>query len=385
MIRLLKSIWPASNNQSQRIVRAYVASGSGGHIHPIITRAHTWRAENPLHEVIIFCTNNTIDAAIIKKHALNIVIIKLRLTKPPRLRHWWRFPVFFSYIFTAFLQSIYYLWHYKPDVIESTGGFVTIPLFFAARFLRIKRILYQLDVVPGKAIIFLSSWVTKLYVVFKESYDEWLGRGFDHARCELASYPLRFSSHQSFDRLKTIERINIIKKDNQDLFTNDRPTIFIIGGSQGSLFLNQLFCAWLMENKSRYSSLQIIHQTVHEEVDQLVQFYKELKLPAFVFSYYEELAPIYTLADIVITRAGAGTLFELEFFKKNAIIIPLRAHTTTHQVNNAHAMVNRNIERFKLIDATLCDQALPLFTQYMNESLLSNTQVTSYLEQRDYL
>jgi len=71
--------------------------------------------------------------------------------------------------------------------------------------------------------------------------------------------------------------------------------------------------------------------------------------PAVLFSYDENIQNFYLLSDLVICRAGAGTLFELEFFQKRSIVVPLVADSTGHQVKNAQAMASEYPELFKLV------------------------------------
>ena len=84
------------------------------------------------------------------------------------------------------------------------------------------------------------------------------------------------------------------------------------------------------------------------------------------------------MADVVISRAGAGTLFELEFFQKRSIIIPIY-QASNHQVHNAYAISKRNPGLFTILDQTSID--LNIFTQIVNNHLFSNTmkQRQSYL------
>jgi UDP-N-acetylglucosamine--N-acetylmuramyl-(pentapeptide) pyrophosphoryl-undecaprenol N-acetylglucosamine transferase len=84
--------------------------------------------------------------------------------------------------------------------------------------------------------------------------------------------------------------------------------------------------------------MQFIHQTGSTDETDWKQLYTSKNITAHVFSYNPELALLYTAADIIICRAGAGTLFEINFFNKKCIIIPLKTATTDHQVHNAIAM-----------------------------------------------
>ena len=78
-------------------------------------------------------------------------------------------------------------------------------------------------------------------------------------------------------------------------------------------------------------------------------FYERHHIPAVVFAYNEQLQNFYNLADLIICRAGAGTLFEAEFFKKRCIIIPLQTDLNDHQLQNAQAMAQMYPDRFSVV------------------------------------
>ena len=72
--------------------------------------------------------------------------------------------------------------------------------------------------------------------------------------------------------------------------------------------------------------------------ENLQNFYKTIGINGTVFAYEQNLAPYYQIADLIICRSGAGTLFETLFFKKTCITIPLETTTTDHQLDNAYAL-----------------------------------------------
>lgn len=95
--------------------------------------------------------------------------------------------------------------------------------------------------------------------------------------------------------------------------------------------------------------IQIIHQTGSSDATDWQNVYAEKNISAYVFSYMPHLEQIYSAADLIICRAGAGTLFEVKFFNKPCIVIPLETNTTTHQVDNARAIVKDHPDLFHLI------------------------------------
>ena len=140
------------------------------------------------------------------------------------------------------------------------------------------------------------------------------------------------------------------------LFTHERKTLFLLGGSQGSLLLNNLLKIFITTNQQVSNSIQIIHQTGSYDTTNWKKFYASAGIPAITFSYSHQIKDFYLLSDLVICRAGAGTLFELLFFKKHSIIIPLVAKTTDHQVENARAMAAEHPDLFTIIEQKQVEQ-----------------------------
>jgi UDP-N-acetylglucosamine--N-acetylmuramyl-(pentapeptide) pyrophosphoryl-undecaprenol N-acetylglucosamine transferase len=166
-------------------------------------------------------------------------------------------------------------------------------------------------------------------------------------KCLIFKYPVRFDN--SVFQISKSEIIDKINAKSEIPFSLNRKTIFLLGGSQGSKLLNQALKSFLENNRNIHDKIQIIHQIGNDISFDWKTFYKELSEPAVLFSYDENIQNFYLLADLVICRAGAGTLFELEFFKTHSIVVPLVASSTDHQVKNAQAMAEEHPELFKII------------------------------------
>lgn len=236
--------------------------------------------------------------------------VPLALTLKPLWKAPWRF-------IKGLIQSFYYLLKYKPTLIITTGGITAIPVCIAGFCLRIPIDLYELNATPGKAIIFLAPLATNLYVCFKEAQNH-LKKGI------LTHYPLRFEAQYI---PKSIPH-----------FSSTRKTILILGGSQGSQSLNRLWKQTIESYPSSITStIQVIHQYGNDTYPWDV-FYTSHGIPAISFTFVQDIAAWYSLADLVICRAGAGSLFETLHFKKQCIVIPLEIHSTSHQLNNALAI-----------------------------------------------
>ncbi|MBD3273513.1 hypothetical protein GF385_04160 [Candidatus Dependentiae bacterium] len=316
-----------------------VASGSGGHILPALVLAKKWKKKNH-GKVIFFTGKKKLDQNLLKNEKIIDKRINLSLNKFPGKKIW-LYPIFSMQFGLCFIKSFFYSYKYKPNKTITTGGYLSIPVCFATKIFKSFIEIYELNVIPGKAIKFISFLANKIAIVFEES-KKYFNKYSD--KLVLTKYPLRYSKRDKiFDKNKLINKIN---KEYNVIFDFNKKTIFLLGGSQGSLFLNNYLKNWLNENKNILNQIQIIHQTGSNDKTDWKTFYKKLNIQAIVFSYKQDLKDFYLLADQVLTRAGAGTLFELEFFEKKSIIFPLIAKTTNHQKDNAKIMLKRNSKIF---------------------------------------
>jgi len=142
-----------------------------------------------------------------------------------------------------------------------------------------------------------------------------------------------------------------------------------MGGSQGSFFINSLFKDWLEKEENRHSKIQVIHQTGNRDDRNWHSFYREMGIPSFIFSFYDNLKIFYSVADLVICRAGAGTLFELEFFKKLSLVLPLKTKQTSHQIFNAQEMAAKNPDLFVVQNQSLKQEDLAVFSKNIENML----------------
>lgn len=345
-----------------------VAAGSGGHILPALTLARRWLENNPQGRVIFWGSSNLLDQRIILKNDFLSEVITLNIGKFS-FGKFWRVPVLCVQVIFIFLRSFFRAIKDRPEKIISTGGLLSIPVCIGCKLAFIPVEIYELNLEPGKAVKFLMPFTSKIFVVFQKtkSLCKIAGLNFEN-KCELTNYPVRFNQNVfNINKSEIVENIN--KKFRQE-FSIDRKTIFLLGGSQGSQLLNQALKKILEQNSKLYSEIQVIHQTGDNISESWISFYKDLKIPAVVFDYDENIQNFYLLSDLIICRAGAGTLFEIEFFRKKCLVIPLVAASTSHQVYNAQAMAEQYPDLFKIMsqDELVPDKFNDAVSQGLNVS-----------------
>lgn len=327
-------------NKKDKVI-AFVAGNSGGHIVPCATIAQNYK--NNGFTTIFFSANTNLD-----KHILGIYncldqVYNLDLDNIPK-KKLYKLPKFIYQLFSTFFKSFKILRKNRPEALISSGGYIALPVCLAAKILKIPIDFYELNVTPGKAIQFLSPLARKNYICFSKTADYL-------KNTEITKYPIRFKEEDKLDISLAHKKIGL---------DPNKKTILILGGSQGSNFINKLILDWL-NNYSKLDShnkinlknnlgskIQIIHQAGNHDINFLIQEYSNLNISAQVFAYNPDIYLSYSAADFIIARAGSGTLFEISFFSKKALLIPLETQKDRHQVYNAQAIIAQYPEQFKM-------------------------------------
>lgn len=315
---------------------AFVAGRSGGHIIPALTLAQQIKESNEDTEILFFTTAHPLDQAIIKKQGTVVnKHVALKLGNVPFFNIF-KILLFIINFARAFFRAFSWLREYKPAKVIGMGGYICVPVCLAARMLAIPIHLYDLDAKPGKATQFLAKYAEKIHICFEQA-KEYLPA----QKCEIAPYPIRFAiSAKNLSQEAALAHLKL---------TPNKKTIFINGGSQGSLFVNTCIREWLELNPHLHSLIQIIHQTGSMDTFDWKMYYFDQEIPALVFTYKEDLAPCYAAADAIISRAGAGSLFEALFFETPCVAIPLETTATSHQKDNARALSYQHPNLFTML------------------------------------
>lgn len=325
---------------------AFVAGKSGGHILPCLHLIPHY-ASAQTSEIIFFSTKLTLDAALIAADKRVTHHVPLALSALPNAL--WRTPLFVYQLLSSLIISMSTFIHQRPTVVVTSGGIVAIPVACAALLLRIPIHLYILDVKPGKALNFLLPLAHTVFYCFKITSSYVSKKRLFHT-----SYPSKYTTQdlqQSPEVARAILGLQTHKK-----------TITILGGSQGSLFINNAIVEWVKHRGNR-PSLQIIHQTGNYDNREWHTIYPQHQIAACVFDFRTNLANIYAAADVIVCRAGAGTLFEALAFGKKCIIIPLETNHNKHQVDNAYALQDEYPSQCVVIrQATISNDPEAFFT-----------------------
>ncbi len=205
----------------------------------------------------------------------------------------------------------------KPDVIFSKGGFVSVPVVLAGKKCKVPVIIHESDMTPGLANKIAIPSATKVCCNFPETL-EYLPK----EKAVLSGSPIR-QELLSGNKIAAMDLCG---------FSADKPIILVIGGSLGSVAVNNAVRAALPE---LLKSFQIVHLCGKGKVDESLNNTTGYRQ----FEYIkEELRDIFAMTDIVISRAGANAICELLALRKPNLLIPLSANASRgDQILNARS------------------------------------------------
>ncbi len=214
-------------------------------------------------------------------------------------------------IVAGFFQSIVLLRRLRPDVVISAGGFVAVPVIWAAGLLRLRVHIHQQDIRPGLANRLCLPFATSVSVAFERSLE-------DYAKYEPSwtGNPVRKTM---FDGDAQVARHAFGLEEGT-------PTLLVLGGGTGAVSLNSL----VLEAAAGVTEFaQILHVTGKGKGEEGTSSIPRYHAVEFLTGAMKHA---YAVADLVVTRAGMGTLTELAALGKPTIIIPM---PNSHQEENA--------------------------------------------------
>ncbi|HNZ84099.1 MAG TPA: UDP-N-acetylglucosamine--N-acetylmuramyl-(pentapeptide) pyrophosphoryl-undecaprenol N-acetylglucosamine transferase [Candidatus Pacearchaeota archaeon] len=320
----------------------FTGGGSGGHIIPIIAVARELKKivpntrftdkkgrikEKTLRMYYIGPRDKFYDKEL-KKEGIKVYSIfsgKIRRYLNP-ISIFQNFFDLFFFIPLGLIQSFFLLLFIRPRCVFSKGGYGSFPVVFNSWIFRRKIFLHESDVVSGMTNKILSKFCQTVFTAFKETQD----RGEFANKGVFIGNPVRYS---------------IIRKDKISGcqyfgFNQSIKTILFLGGSQGAQYINDIVLEILEKMLSMY---QVIHQCgsvnekkVKREADVILKEENRNRYKLYGYLNEGELQNAYSSADLIISRAGAGNIFEIAANYMPSIIIPLPDSAQDHQCKNAY-------------------------------------------------
>jgi UDP-N-acetylglucosamine--N-acetylmuramyl-(pentapeptide) pyrophosphoryl-undecaprenol N-acetylglucosamine transferase len=207
----------------------------------------------------------------------------------------------------------------RPNLILGMGGYASFPICVAASILKIKFIIYENNLIIGKANRYLFPFAKKIFVSYKE-----------------------LEGIQEKDKKKVIEVGNIIREEiinftSQNIAKNNTSflNILVLGGSQGARVFAEKLPQVFKKMQKNGMPFKVFQQCQLNQAEALSNFYKNENINFEIFNFTNKITNYYSKANLVITRSGASALGELINVNIPFIAIPLPSSADDHQFKNA--------------------------------------------------
>lgn len=335
-------------------MRILISSGaSGGHVFPAVFAAQELRKED--HE-ILFITTKGLAKKIIEENQFNVRAVDLKALSFSSLRY---------FIYSAWLmvkslfQCLRIIVNFSPSVVVGFGGYASFPAVLAAWLCHKPIVVHEQNIFFGKANRLSGIFSRKILISFKETQ-----KFFSSKKFVLTGCPCR-SAEQKGEKLEVLKKFNLQK----DIFT-----ILVLGGSQGSQRINDEFIKSVEILKNDFA-FQCIHLCGELNYPFLKEVYRDIKICYCLIPFLKEIEFAYQVADLVVARSGAMTIFELMCFKKRSILIPY-PFAGGHQNENARILEERGlasiIKEKELSPLKLSEQIKKNFFHTITEETFEN-------------
>lgn len=328
--------------RSKRIIIS--GGGTGGHIFPAIAIANALKQLDPETELLFVGAKGRMEMEKVPAAGYKIIGLDIQGIQRKSVLKNLMIPVKF---FISVRKAFEIIKNFKPDAIVGVGGYASGPLLYAASIRHIPYLIQEQNSYAGITNKWLGKKAKRICVAF-----DGMDRFFPAGRIIKTGNPIRKES------------VDIAGKRTQALeffhLSASKKIIFVTGGSLGARTLNNSMLAGI--GKLIAADVQLIWQTgkfYHQGIVEKMgeAYHQNIRIMEFV----SRMDLAYAAADIIISRAGAGTIAELCVIKKPVILVPSPNVAEDHQTKNAMSLVGKaaavlvsdNDAGAKLIDEAL--------------------------------
>lgn len=320
--------------------------GTGGHVFPAISIANAIKMSKPDAEILFVGALGKIEMDKVPAAGYKIIGLDIRGLQRNFSFENLKFPI---RLIKSLIKSRSVVKNFKPDVAVGVGGYASGPLLYIASLKRIPCLLQEQNSYPGITNKFLAKYAQKICVAF-----DGMEKYFDPKKILFTGNPVR----------QSLRSISLKKKEALVHFnlSEQKKTILLIGGSLGSKTLNESVRKDIQ--KIINDDVQLIWQTGKTYYSTIVENVQpELNEGVRIFEFINNMDMAYAAADVIVSRAGAGTISELCLVGKPVILVPSPNVAEDHQTKNAMSLV-RNKAAWMISDGEarqrLIDTALML-------------------------
>jgi UDP-N-acetylglucosamine--N-acetylmuramyl-(pentapeptide) pyrophosphoryl-undecaprenol N-acetylglucosamine transferase len=291
--------------------------GTGGHLFTGVAVALALKAEGG-HDIRFVGTRNGLEARVLPKEGWALSFITVgglkRMGLIKTVLNLFKLPL-------SLLQSLWLVLRFWPDVVMGVGGYASGPVLLAAWLLLRPTLIVEQNSRPGVTNRILGRLVRVVVTHFRHAETS-----FPANKVRRLGNPVRMSASEPFTRTREI--------------TDDGPlNILITGGSQGAHAVNMSIIGAMSELSDVAERIHLRHQCGPNDVENIKAAYARAGIAAQIDAFIDDMAQAYLDADLVIARAGAGTVTELGIVGRAALFIPLPTAADDHQSVNASELV----------------------------------------------
>ncbi len=335
---------------SKKIKILIAAGGTGGHVIPGCNLAkHLIEKDYDIELVSDVRGNQYLE----KIKDLEITTLP---SSPLKTKNFYSFFISSTLIFYSILKSLLYLIFNRPSLVIGMGGYASFPICIAAGILKIKMIIYENNLVIGKANKYLLPFVKNIIVSFKD----------------IEGIPVKYNN-------KIIEIGNIIKKEiinfsdesKKDIQINGL-SIIILGGSQAAKIFADTLPSIFLKCSTHGIPLKVYQQCLPSQNEKLSFFFKNNNIDFEIFNFKDNLKDYFSKVNLAITRSGSSILAELTNSNIPFISVPLPTSADNHQLKNALFYKKKKLA-FLIKEKDLNDDLFNLIKEiYQNNLILNN-------------
>lgn len=325
--------------------------GTGGHIFPAVSIANALREQHPDIEILFVGAEGRMEMQ--RVPAAGYKIIGLPVAGFDR-KHLLKNIGVLIKLMRSQLKARKIIRDFKPHAAVGVGGYASGPTLKVAGGMGIPTLLQEQNSYAGVTNKLLAKQAKKICVAY-----EGMERFFDKEKIILTGNPVRQNLLNT-----TLSREEAIRSFG---LSPEKKTVLIVGGSLGARTINH--CVMHRLDKIKESGVQFIWQTGKFYIDEARAAVKQAgEMPMLhVTDFIADMAAAYRAADLVISRAGAGSISELCLLEKPVILVPSPNVAEDHQTKNALALVNKEAALY-VKDSEAEEKLLNLAIQTVNEA-----------------
>ena len=340
----------------------FSGGGTGGHIYPAISIANELLSRDGNTEILFIGSKNKMEMKIVPNYGFKIFGLWISgYNRKNYIKN-----IFLPLkLFISLLQSFIIIKKFKPSIVIGTGGYASGPAMYVANLLKIPTLIQEQNSYPGITNKLLCNRVNKICVAYKN-----LDKFFPKNKIVLTGNPVR----------SNILKNSNLYDDGIEFFDLDldKKTMLVIGGSLGSREINKAI--YSIKEYFRYINLQVIWQCGKLYYNEYKQ--KDISYDIKLYDFLDKIDLAYSVADFIVSRAGASSVSELSIVGKPVIFIPSPNVAENHQLENSLAIVKnegallieeKNIEDLKKMISELNSSS------NLRNKLSKNIKKTAYI------